>query len=114
VYQILTMNTFSSALLVSSIAFAINTYAQNAMDNPSSSNNSNASQAPTIEDRLAQLEQDQQGLTERVDALGKQLASLEQELKTLEGQSSGSNGNSSRAPAGQVNETAGAANGSPQ
>jgi uncharacterized protein DUF6600 len=107
------MNIFSSALLVSSIAFAINTYAQNAMDDSSSSNNSNARQAPTIEDRLAQLEQDQQGLTERVDALGKQFASLEQEIKTLEGQSRGSNGNSSRAPAGQVNETPGAANGSP-
>jgi hypothetical protein len=109
VYQNLTMNSLHTVLLTTSIAFAINTYAQNATDN---SNNSNSRQAPTIEDRLAQLEQDQQGLTGRVDALSKQLASLEQEIKTLEGQSSGSNGNSSRAPAGQVNETSGAANGS--
>jgi hypothetical protein len=102
------MNSLGTVLLISFVAFAINTHAQNATDN---SNNSNARQAPTIEDRLAQVEQDQQGLAGRVDALSKQLASLEQEIKTLEGQTSGSNGNSSRAPAGQVNETTGAANG---
>jgi polyhydroxyalkanoate synthesis regulator phasin len=75
------MNSLHTVLLTTSIAFAINTYAQNATDNP---NNSNSRQVPTIEDRLAQLEQDQQGLTGRVDALSKQLASLEQEIKTLE------------------------------
>ena len=57
-----TMNSFTIALLVGSIAIAINAQGQTAADN--------ARQAPTIEDRLAQLEQDQQGLTERVDALG--------------------------------------------
>lgn len=96
------MNTLGSVFLISSIALGvINTYAQNAAGN---SNNANAGQAPTIEDRLAQLEQDQQGLTGRVDTLNQEVASLQQEIKRLEGQSSESNGHSSKAATGAGSE----------
>jgi hypothetical protein len=102
------MNTLRTAFLISSISLAVslsNTYAQNAADNSSNSNSSNARRAPTIEDRLAQLEQDQQDLTGRVDTLHRDIASLQQEIKNLEGQSTESNGHSAKAATGAVNET---------
>jgi hypothetical protein len=101
------MKTFYIICLISSIAFATKTDAQNANDNP---NNANTRQAPTIEDRLAQLEQDQQGLKGQVDAVGEKLAGLQQEIKKLEGQSSDANGNYSKAPASQIKKTSGVAN----
>jgi hypothetical protein len=58
------VNTLNTAFLISSIAFAVNSYAQDATDNSNA-----ARQTPTIEDQLAQLQQDQQGLAGRVDAL---------------------------------------------
>lgn len=101
------MNTLCTFFLTGSIALTVsitNTYAQNAADNL---NNSSAGQAPTIEDRLAQLEQDQQGLTGRVNTLNREVTSLQQEIKTLEGQSSQSNGRSSKAAAGATTEMPG-------
>jgi hypothetical protein len=58
------VNTLNTAFLISSIAFAVNSYAQDATDNSNA-----ARQTPTIEDQLAQLQQDQQGLAGHVDAL---------------------------------------------
>jgi hypothetical protein len=93
------VKTFNTAFLISSIAFAFTTYAQNTTDNFN-----NGRQTPTIEDQVAQLQQDQQGLAGRVDALSKKLASLQQEIKTLEDQNGGLSGNSSNGPKGQTNE----------
>jgi hypothetical protein len=82
---------------------ASNSYAQNSAENPNNSNR----QAPTIEDRLTQLEQDQQGLTERVDTLNREVASLQQEIKTWQGQTSESNSRSSKPATGAPNEMPG-------
>ncbi|HYY28738.1 MAG TPA: DUF6600 domain-containing protein [Chthoniobacterales bacterium] len=89
------MKAFNVAFLIPSIALSLNTYAQNTIDN-----SDNQRQTPTIEDRLAQLQQDQRGLAARVDELSKRLASLQQETKTLEDQSGQSSGNSSKVPNG--------------
>jgi hypothetical protein len=72
------MNSFIIALLVSSIAVAINAEGQNAAD----SNDSNSRQAPTIEDRLGQLEQQQQDLTSRVETLSDKIADLQKQMKS--------------------------------
>jgi hypothetical protein len=93
------VKTLNTAFVISSIAFAVNTYAQNTTDNLN-----NGRQTPTIEDQVAQLHQDQQGLAGRVDALSKKLASLQQEIKTLEDQTGGSSGDSSNGPKDQTNE----------
>ena len=92
------MNTLNTAFLISSIAFAVNSYAQDATDNSNA-----ARKTPTIEDQLAQLQQDQQGLAGRVDALNKRLASLQQQIKTLEDQTDTS-GSSSNGSKGQPDE----------
>jgi hypothetical protein len=100
------MNILCNAFLIGSIALAVNVsnvYAENAAENP---NNSNG-QAPTIEGRLAQLEQEQEGLAGRMDKLNREVASLQQEIKTLEGQTGESNGRSSKPATGAVNETPG-------
>jgi hypothetical protein len=101
------MKTLYIICLVGSIAFATKANAQNAND---TSNNANPRQAPTIEDRLAQLEQDQHGLKGQMDALGEKLADLQQEIKKLEGQSSDANDNNSKAAASQIKKTSGVAN----
>ena len=93
------MKTLNTAFLISFIAFAVNTYSQNTTDNFN-----NGRQTPTIEDQVAQLQQDQQGLAGRVDDLSKKLASLQQEIKTLADQNGGLSGNSSNGPKGQTNE----------
>jgi hypothetical protein len=100
------MSTLCNAFLIGSIALALNasnSYAQNSAENPNNSNR----QAPTIEDRLTQLEQDQQGLTERVDTLNREVASLQQEIKTWQGQTSESNSRSSKPATGAPNEMPG-------
>ena len=99
IYHILIVNTLNTAILISSIAFSVNTSAQNAADN-----SNNARQSPRIEDQLTQLQQDQQGLSGRVDALSKELASLQQEIKTLEDQTGQLSSNSSNGLKGQPNE----------
>jgi hypothetical protein len=98
-YHIFIVNRLNTAFLISSIAFAVNSYAQDATDNSNS-----ARQTLTIEDRLAQLQQDQQGLAGRVDALSKRFASLQQEIKTLEDQTGGLSGSSSNGPKSQPDE----------
>jgi hypothetical protein len=100
------MSTLCNAFLIGFIALALNasnSYAQNSAENPNNSNR----QAPTIEDRLTQLEQDQQGLTERVDTLNREVASLQQEIKTWQGQTSESNSRSSKPATGAPNEMPG-------
>ena len=100
------MNTLCNAFLIGFIGLAVNasnSYPQNAAEN---SNNSNG-QAPTIEDRLAQVEQDEQGLTGRLDTLNREVASLRQEIKSLEGQTGESNGRPSKPATGAVNEAPG-------
>ena len=98
------MNTLCNAFLIGSIALAVNvsnSYAENAAENPKNSND----QAPTIEGRLAELEQDQQGLAGQMDKLNREVASLRQEIKTLQGQTGESNGRSSKPATGAVDET---------
>ena len=108
------MNNLTIAFLVSSMATAVNIQGENA---PDSSNKYNSKQAPTIEDRLDQLEQDQQDLTGRVDALSKEIGSLQLEIKGFYHRSGESNGKPSQEPAfssaqndGSVNQTPGAPN----
>src|SRR5215469_307863 len=98
------MNILCNAFLIGSIALAVNvsnSYAENVAENRNDSNR----QALTIEDRLAQLEQDHQGLTGQVDTLNRKVASLQQEIKTLEHQTGESNGRSSRPATDAVDET---------
>jgi hypothetical protein len=100
------MNSFTIALLVSSIAVAINAQGQSAAD----SNDSNSRQAPTIEDRLSQVEQQQQDLTSRVETLNNKIADLQKQMKTaLENRSSESQDDSSQAQAGSSNAENGSA-----
>jgi len=97
------MNTPCNAFLIGSIAFALNV-SNSCGENASANRNNSNGQASTIEDRLAQLEQEQKGLTGQVDSLNREVASLQQEIKTLEGQTAESNGRSSKPATGAVNE----------
>jgi cell division protein FtsB len=97
-----TMNSFTIALLVGSIAIAINAQGQTAADN--------ARQAPTIEDRLGQLEQQQQDLTNRVEMLSNKIADLQKQMKTaVEDRSGASQDDSLQAQAGSSNAENGGA-----
>jgi uncharacterized protein YlxW (UPF0749 family) len=85
------MKILTLALLATCLAVTANTNAQNAADI--------SKQQPTIEDRLGQLEQDEQDLAGRVDPLNEKIADLQREVKTWEQQGSKSNTTSSKPPA---------------
>jgi hypothetical protein len=93
--KVFAMKTFALALLVAYFAVNADTKAQNAADN--------SKQQPTIEDRLGQLEQDQQDLAGRVDALSQKIADLQREVKALEQQGGRSSATAAEPPAGPSN-----------
>jgi uncharacterized protein DUF6600 len=69
------MKPFTLALPLSCLAVNPNTRAQNAAEN--------SRQQPTIEDRLTQLEQKQDDLAGRVDALDQKITELQREIEEL-------------------------------
>jgi uncharacterized protein DUF6600 len=87
------------AFLTGALAFTANARAQNAPND--------TRQTPTIEDRIGQLEQNQEDLTGRVDALDQKIISLQKQLK-LSGQKAGeSAGMASQASDSSDNKTNG-------